>query len=259
MNRTTLEANKSKDEKFKVFCATCKRETNHLVMQSVDESGSERFQCGPDPEDFDYVDWKSSHQIIQCQGCDTFSFRRVQWHSEEDWHDGDGTSTTLYPPRDGTTLIAKEFHSVPRNLKLIYGEIIICFNAGASTLCAAGLRAAIEGLCVAQGVEKGTVTKQKPDGTLTTSTSNNLEGKIAGLHEKGLLTKRNAEILHEHRFLGNQAVHDLSRPSDDDLRTAIEIVEHVFEALYEIPEKGDVLRTKRTKQLALSKPGAGAT
>ena len=70
----------------------------------------------------------------------------------------------------------------------------------------------------------------------------NLEGRISGLQEKGLLTKSSAQTLHEHRYLGNLAIHELARPSADELKLAIEIVEHVLEQLYELPEKAAELR-----------------
>jgi hypothetical protein len=65
----------------------------------------------------------------------------------------------------------------------------------------------------------------------------NLEGRISGLQEKGLLTQTSAQTLHEHRYLGNSAVHELARPSTDELKLAVEIVEHALEQLYELPEK----------------------
>ncbi|NDD14413.1 MAG: hypothetical protein EB072_17655, partial [Betaproteobacteria bacterium] len=58
--------------------------------------------------------------------------------------------------------------------------------------------------------------------------------------------------LHKHRFIGNNAVHDLSRPSDNDLKIAIEIVQHMFESLYEILEKAEALKVARSKK---AKPG----
>jgi hypothetical protein len=115
-------------------------------------------------------------------------------------------------------------------------------------LCAAGLRASIEGLCAANGVSDGPVEVQKADGTTEIKRKSNLEGKISGLSEKGLLTNKSAELLHEHRYIGNDAVHELSRPSDADLKTAIEIVEHMFESLYEIPEKAEALKIARAKK-----------
>jgi hypothetical protein len=48
--------------------------------------------------------------------------------------------------------------------------------------------------------------------------------------------------------MGNDAIHELSRPSEDDLHVAIEIVEHTLESLYEIPEKAEALRANRAKK-----------
>ncbi len=250
---TKIEQNKSKDEKFKAFCATCKSETNHLVAQSVDVTGGEVVRYGPDENDQASVDWSDRYQIIQCLGCDTFSFCHRNWFSEAQEHYGsndynDGTTTWLYPQRGKDVLTAKEFYNAPRNLRAIYKEIITCFNNDSPVLCAAGLRAAIEGLCAAHGITNGPVETKKADGSVEVNRRENLEGKISGLSEKGLLTMQSADILHEHRYMGNEAVHELSRPSDENLTIAIEIIEHTFESLYEIPEKAEALRKNRTKR-----------
>jgi hypothetical protein len=42
-------------------------------------------------------------------------------------------------------------------------------------------------------------------------------------------------------------VHQLARPSTDELRLAVEIAEHTLEQLYELPEKSEEL--KRAKAL----------
>lgn len=252
-----VELNKSQGEKFKAFCATCESDTNHEAVQSVDVSGSEVFHYGPNENDQASIDWSDRYQVIKCLGCDTFSFRHRNWFSEaqeyygpDDYHDG--TTVRLYPQRGKHVLAAKDFYNVPKNLRGIYKEVITCFNNESPVLCAAGLRASIEGLCAANGVGDGPVELKKSDGTVEIKRKNNLEGKISGLHEKGLLTKRNAELLHEHRYIGNDAVHELSRPSDSDLKIAIEIVEHMFESLYEIPEKAEALKLARAKK---AKPG----
>lgn len=64
-------------------------------------------------------------------------------------------------------------------------------------------------------------------------------------------TETSADTLHEHRYLGNDAVHQLARPSADELRLAIEIVEHTLDQLYELPEKAEEL--KRAKALRQKK------
>ena len=248
-----VELNKSQGEKFKAFCATCKSDTNHEAIQTVDVSGSEEIRYGPGAHDRDSVDWADRYQVIKCLGCDTFSFCHRNWFSEAQEYDGsgeynDGTTVRLYPQRGRDVLAAKDFYNVPKNLRSIYKEVISCFNNESPMLCAAGLRASIEGLCAANGVSDGPVEVQKADGTTEIKRKNNLEGKISGLSEKGLLTSKSAELLHEHRYIGNDAVHELSRPSDADLKTAIEIVEHMFESLYEIPEKAEALKIARAKK-----------
>lgn len=254
-----VEFNKSQGEKFKVFCARCKSDTNHEAVQTVDVSGSEDFRYGSGEIVRDAIQWSDRYQVIQCLGCDTYSFRHENWFSEaqecygpDDYHDG--TIVRLYPQRGKDVLAAKDFYNVPKNLRSIYKEVITCFNNESPVLCAAGLRASIEGLCAANGVTDGPVEVKKPDGTVEIKRKNNLEGKISGLSEKGLLTKKNAELLHEHRYIGNDAVHELSRPSDGDLKIAVEIVEHMFESLYEIPEKAEALKIGRTKKVKTGAP-----
>lgn len=254
-----VEPNKSQGEKFKAFCANCKSETNHEAIQTVDVSGSEVISCGPGENDCHFMDWSDQYQVIKCLGCDTFSFRHRNWFSEaeeyygqDDYHDG--TTVRLYPQRGEAVLAAKDFYNVPKNLRAIYKEVISCFNNESPVLCAAGLRASIEGLCAATGVSDGPVEVSKSDGTVEIKRRNNLEGKISGLFENGLLTKQNAELLHEHRYIGNEAIHELSRPSDSDLKIAIEIVEHMLESIYEIPQKAEALKIARTKKAKSSTP-----
>ena len=131
-------------------------------------------------------------------------------------------------------------------MRRIYRETIDSFNIDSNVLAAAGLRAIVEGLCASLGVTDGPKEITKNDGTTEIKRFTNLEGKIAGLHEKGFLTEKSSDILHEHRYLGNDAVHELSQPSKDELRLAIEIIEHAFESIYQIPQKGEELKIRRT-------------
>jgi hypothetical protein len=236
--------NKSADKIIPVFCMTCKNTNRHKVLVSVDQSGSELM--GGD----DYLYWGSSYQVIECQGCGNLSFRNESSNSE-DYDMEDGIHTTyelLYPKRTKETWNTKEFLNIPYNLRRIYRETIDSFNNENLTLCGAGVRALVEGLCNENGVIDGEIDVTQKDGTIVKKRVDNLQGKINGLFEKGKLTKENAEILHEHRFLGNTAIHDLATPTKAELRLAIEIIEHVFDNIYEIPEKAMELRNKRLKK-----------
>jgi endogenous inhibitor of DNA gyrase (YacG/DUF329 family) len=242
------EENKTQGEIHTVQCAECKRETRHKVIQSLDYSGSEVFNGGQYS-----IDWSANHQIIQCQGCMTVSFRQVNWFSEDvqqidydEWDDG--SREILFPKRSKYTLSIKDFWNIPTNLRRIYRETIESFNNDSFTLSAAGLRALVEGLCAELKVKDGPKEISKKNSTKETKRLSNLEGKIAGLFEKGYLTQQQSDVLHEHRYLGNEAVHELSQPSRDELELAIEIIEHVFDSVYEIPEKAQDLQSKRNKR-----------
>ena len=239
------EENKTKGEISELQCSKCNRPTRHLVLQSVDQEWSEQV-VRHDPDSC--VNGSEHYQIVQCQGCDTISFRHLSWFSEAQDLDDDGTTERLYPKRSDNRRLARDFRDLPLTLRRIYRETVDCYNSESYTLCAAGLRAIVEGLCAEQGVEDGPVEVVKKDGTKQTKRNRNLEGKIYGLFEKDILRKKDADILHQHRYLGNEAVHELAQPSPSELTLAIEILEHTLATLYEIPEKAEDLRQKRKKR-----------
>lgn len=241
--KVTFETDKTKDKKFKVLCSSCKNDTKHIILTSINEKGIE-----PWDEHYSYQ-WHTDYEIIQCLGCETVTFRSRSTNSEDDDHEGRSIETILlYPKRSKNTIALKNYMNVPFNLQRIYRETIDSYNYGNLTLCGAGVRALVEGLCQENGIAGGNVEITKSDGTTELKRRTNLQGKINGLHESGKLTSQNADILHEHRFLGNDAVHELSSPSKEDLGLAIEIVENVFDTLYEIPNKGMRLKSKRLSQ-----------
>ena len=57
--------------------------------------------------------------------------------------------------------------------------------------------------------------------------------------------EKSATALHEHRFLGNEALHELVIPSGTDLVLANEIMENLLETLFEVPEKANMLKYSR--------------
>ena len=238
MNKVTekYEENSKRGEIIEVYCNKCFCLTRHCIVSSNDYLGTETF------EGWDHkLEWSSSHQIIQCQGCMTSSFRQVDWYSPEFCCTRtdefvNGERVIIFPERLSDKWLLRNFNDVPINLNMIYRESVECFNNKSYVLAAAGLRALIEGLCKTLDINDGLLANGKR--------SKNLAGKIAGLHEKGHLTKTHADILHQHRYMGNDAVHELSQPIREELGLAIEIIEHTFEAIFEIPPKGDELKEK---------------
>lgn len=84
MNKITRNfAIENEDQGIKKFlCKECGKATNHLTAASYREDGSESVLNGRHS-----VDWTERHQIIQCQGCETVSFRVVSSNSEDWDHD----------------------------------------------------------------------------------------------------------------------------------------------------------------------------
>jgi len=243
----TVTLNKTQKERAKVLCAECKRPTNHEVILSADIDGREDFA-----ED-DWIAWDVHYQIIQCQGCDSLSFRKTDSNSEDYYPTSETewepiVNEFLFPKRNSNTLAIKEFINSPFSLRRIYREVIESFNNEVYTLCGVGLRAIIDGLCIENKITDGPVTITKGDGSTEVKRKSNLEGQIFGLHERGLLTSAHSAVLHEHRFMGNKAVHELEQPSVQELEIAIDIVEHTLENIYELPEKAKELRARKARR-----------
>lgn len=225
--------NKSKDSICKVLCTSCKHETNHKVLYSLLLHGKEEF------EEYSYYEWENEHQVIKCLGCDEISFRVTKSDSESlNPETGEyDVEEILYPKRTKETINCKAYLNLPFTIKILYKETIDSYNNNILLLCAIGIRSLVEGICQDKKIADGNVAIQKKDGTKEVKSSKNLDGKINGLFEKGILTEENAKILHEHRYLGNEAVHELSIPSRSELELAITIIEHILNSIYEIPAK----------------------
>lgn len=227
---------------MKAFCIRCKQYTNHEIIREYKRT----YTPKDTPEmQIDFAEGK--WQILQCKGCGEITFRE-SWVTSEDWNPVTGEmeeSVKLYPQRGQDIMPVKPFYNGPRSLRRIYREIMGCYNNEIYTLCAAGLRAIIEGICAEENIKDGPVVLTKKDGSTKIGRENHLRAKIEGLNEKGLLAKQHSEILHEHRFLGNDAVHDLDQPSREELKLAIQIVEHTLENIYELKDKAEELRHKK--------------
>ncbi len=223
----------------KAYCNTCKRQTNHQPLKELKSSVS---------DDVFQISFWDSWEIIRCLGCEAVSFKHVSGNS----HDRDEESgeflenVKYYPIRKDGAIGIRDFFNVPIVVRSIFRETVDAYNYGLNILCAAGIRAVIEAICRQEGVGGGQVEEVRK-GIRITVTSTKLVGKINGLYEKGFLTLKQTKILHEHRYLGNSALHDNDAPSKKVLRTAIEIIENVLDSLYEIEEKADVLIRRREK------------
>lgn len=225
-------------KKNKIYCNRCRQTTDHTVLKEIQK----HFTPDENPDmQIDFADGK--WEILECCGCQSIVFRETWITSEDIDSDGLRPTVTLYPSRDKDLLELKSFWEVPAALRQIYMEMITSYNNQCCILCAGGIRGLIEGICIEKNIQDGPVVKIK-NGISTTVRGNNLYAKIEGLAEKGILTKEHSRILHENRVLGNDALHTLQDVPKEDLKIAIEIIEHTLENLYEIQVKGQLLALK---------------
>lgn len=207
----------------KVYCHKCKQATNHKdLYKHVEKS-----------DVYDDFQWSKIHYIAQCSGCDYITF--VREYSDEDYirdtDDGDYewySDFTVYPEAPKTeeeknpyVLTAKQFLNVPDFLVTLYEQVVEVANLDFTLLCAAGLRTIIEAIC------KEIILGSNPN------KRTNLEEKINDLMEERYITQKQADVLHQIRKLGNNAVHKIEIPKRRAIRQAIEVVEHVLTNIYE--------------------------
>lgn len=211
-------------ETVKVLCAQCRKVTNHIVLQKHDTSGS--------TADGD-IRWWESHQIVQCAGCDDISFRRTSTCTEDfDPYSGDLTENeTLYPERTQGRTPIEGYEDFPHKTKRVYMETLKALSSGMPLLAAIGLRALIESICLEQKTKSRTLAKG-----------------IDELAANGLLSQKQAEFLHNHRFMGNVAAHEIEAPKPEHLIAALEIAETLLKTIYILPEIAEQIKPKTKKK-----------
>ncbi len=218
----------SNENKERILCNSCGLATWHLflfgqeVARPVDSTDAN--------EEYFYTErW----DVLQCMGCEEITIRETDVFP---WLEEDEAVYTFYPERTREHHKLKKYYRFPNNLETLYVEVVNAINKNSLLLCAAGLRALLEGLCENQGIKEG-VNEQ---GKITKS----LEGKINGL--KSIVPAGIVKNLHGLRFLGNQALHELEIPSKDDLKLALTVIEDIFNIVYDLNYKSQLLYDKVT-------------
>ncbi len=158
--------------------------------------------------------------VIRCRGCEKISFRYVFSDyegaypvSDDEWEVPKTIKT--YPrfiqnhkPLEGT-------HCVPDIVCEIYEETLLAIQEAATTLAGLGLRGTIEAVCNERMVK-----------------GKDLKTRISKLATKGWISQKDAERLHAIRFLGNDAAHDIKKPTEGQITVALRIIEHLIVTVY---------------------------
>lgn len=216
-------------------CGQCGRGTNHDVLHeerlSIDNGGG--FEC------------YEIHQFLRCRGCLSFSYRTYlnDPRCDDSEYGEDMHNEVLHPPQFALRkTIDTDNCEVPEDLKKLYFESSKALDNSMPLAAAILIRALVEAICKHQGIITG-----------------NLEKKIDKLGEEGILAKRQAEILHKLRELGNYAAHEFIEPSSRDVVTAFEIAEIIMKTIYELPQKSEDIKMAKRKSLRPSLPPTTAS
>ncbi|KKK98097.1 hypothetical protein LCGC14_2646170, partial [marine sediment metagenome] len=181
---------------------------------------------------------ETEYEIIQCVGCDSVRFRTLSWDTESvDPYTGKAVATDrVYPEPAPAGRQPMDTHELPERVARIYVEATKAFNAGAMILSGGGLRAIVEAICKAQAVPGA-----------------NLAAKIDALAQQGLLAPPQAELLHEERYIGNEALHEVEPPRTQDLADGFLIIDHLLATIYILPKKAKRLKAARKMRKAAKK------
>lgn len=207
-------------KKIKALCSRCKHATNHEVLYSNPTHSAS--------EDGDIEVWHED-QVIKCCGCDDVSFRQASKCTEDiDYETGQLIITEyLYPSRTEGRVPMDGYEDFPPKTRRIYNETLKALNQSAFILSAIGLRAIIESICVEQKC-----------------TSKTLQKGIDELAASGLLSQKQADFLHAHRFMGNAAAHEMVSPKPTELIAALDIAETLLKTIYILPGIADSINPK---------------
>lgn len=230
----TKKKKTSKPRQVSIHCNNCNHETVHTVIAENVETLNGEERIGTQIFEF----WSENHaEILRC-GCGELALKSYYYWSE-DAPDFPETGVQIEPKR-GVASIAPltSFKYVPKHIGELYQELIDGFIAGCNLLCAGGIRAILEAICIDKNIKEGTVPGTPPK--LTKS----LQGKIYGLYENGFITKRHAQILTHHQYLGDKALHELKIPVKGELELAIEIIAHTLSSIYELDIKAAELKKR---------------
>lgn len=204
----------TKETNKKIYCNTCENQTIHLLVSTYSNI---------DSDNSDVVWWINEWNVWECGGCKTLT-GEVIYKFSETVPDFD---RTFYPKREDRGLNPKIYEFIPEKLDELYKEVIISCNNSCNVLCAMGLRALIEGILVDKGIKGGTLYDK--------------------IENADIINESIRTNLHGFRFLGNDAAHELEKPSREDLWLAIDVIEDILNISYELDTKSKLIHKKFSK------------
>ncbi|MCP4747992.1 MAG: DUF4145 domain-containing protein [Desulfobacteraceae bacterium] len=211
----------SKKMYINLKCSTCDNPTRHEIL-ATNES---HWQS----DDGQLSSWES-HHLIQCQGCMNTTFlKETQFSEDLDVNPLTGeqfirTERFQYPELSEGREALSELDLLPSIVKKIYKETSAALNKKMNVMVGFGVRAIIEAICKDKNIS-----------------GSNLKEKIDDLENSGYITKEGATILHNLRFMGNEAVHEIKEHQIEELNAAIDVTDYLLKGMYILPKIAEKL------------------
>lgn len=207
-------------------CKKCAGETCHEILVSAYRYG--------ESSNGDIQVWEH-YRIVECRGCKEVSFLKEWQCSEDAVFDERGEERLknfqeVYPSRIAGRRELENLYELAPQVRSIYQETHKALCNKQSILTGIGIRALVESVC-----------KEKK------AKGRNLKDQIDNLVEQGVLTKAGADFLHELRFLGNEAAHEVETHDENTLSIAMDIAENLLQNAYIIPKAAERLKKRKKK------------
>lgn len=225
MSKTqSIKVTDPKEKELWAPCAHCGKQTAHVALAEVDT-----HDASPDGD----IQENSQFYVIKCAGCKTVSFCKESQCSE-DWEENERgqmeyiTTQKVYPGRIAGRPLLDDYYDLPHGIAKIYTQTHSAISDKLSILAGVGLRAIVEAIC-----------KERH------ATGKDLFKKIDDLVTQGVITRDGGDILHLIRVMGNDAAHEVKANTEEELATALEVVEHLLKSVYIIPIKAQKIKRKK--------------
>ena len=199
----------------KIHCNTCSWKTWHELKC---EHNGEYVEEHDEPNQAPHIE-REIQKMWACRGCDT-ALLEVTYKIGIDAEDPDYQEINIYPKRHEKIREKKNFYYIKPYLKKTYEETLVAYNSGLTIICAMGLRALLEGICVEQGIND-----KKAWG---------LEKKLKLLENEEHVDKDIIKGLAGLKFMGDDAAHRLKSSQKIDLLVGINVMEDLLNSLYEV-------------------------
>ncbi len=235
----------------KIFCNTCKIETNH-------EIGSVHYRyCQSDAElrlltftetieSDEPIDFRDSKGIFKyetwvCRGCDTVTLQESCAMKGLTYDKGKKVvwGYNFHPWRENDSLPRKDLGFTPAKLYGLYYEITESYTNELPVLCSIGLRALLEGICRDKGISD--------------KDARALADKIDELAKRQHIPSAIAKNLKSYKFIGDSAAHYLETPDRESLKIGIEVMEDLLNYLYALEYKSEYLNQRISENLNVKK------